>query len=144
MRVDTLSKSRAVAVAPSVEVLAYGEPHHEQGDQLGDDHCGEDLNAHGLLEASFVNQDLGDHAKAGQRQHAGQPQGLRKVEVQPQVEEDVGGDRQRHQQRYGYRQRRGQEEAAANGCQEAPDVKLLQADEEEEDEDADAQDDLDL
>ena len=136
--------SRPVAVAPSVEVLAYGEPHHEQGDQLGDDDRSKDLNAHRLLEASFINQDLGDHAKAGQRQHAGQPQGLGKVEVQPQVEEYVGGDCQRHQQRYRHGQCRGQEEAAANGCQEAPDVKLLQADEEEEDEDADAQDDLDL
>ena len=44
-----------MAVASCVEVLANGEAHDKQGDQLGDDHGGEDLNAHRLLEASLVN-----------------------------------------------------------------------------------------
>ena len=133
-----------MAVSPCVEVLAYGEPHHEQGDQLGDDHGGEDLNAHGLPETSLVDQHLGDYSEAGQGQHPGQSQGLGKVEAQPQVVEDVGGNRQGRQQRYDHGQHRGEEETASNGGEEPPDVQLLQAYEEEEHEDADAQDHLDL
>ncbi len=77
-------------------MLAYGKPHNEQGNQLGDDHGGKYLIAHGFFEASLINQHFGDHAEAGQGQDTGQSQGLGKVEAQLQIEEDVGGNGQGH------------------------------------------------
>ena len=91
-----------MALSACVEVLANGEAHHKQGDQLGDYHGCEDLNADRLLEASLVNQHLGDYAEAGQRQHPCESQGLGKVEVQSQIEEGIGGNGQGHQERYGH------------------------------------------
>ncbi len=61
------------------------------------------------------------------------------IEAQSKIEQDVGGYRERYQQRYRHRQHGREEEAATNCGQEAPDVQLLQADEEKEDEDADAE-----
>ena len=90
-------KVQSVSVSPRIEVLAYGEAHYEQGDQLGDNHSGKDLNAHRLPETPFVYEHLGDYPEAGQGQHPGQSQGLGEVEAQLQIEDDIGSDRQRHQ-----------------------------------------------
>ena len=83
-----------VAVSSCVEVLANGKSHHEQGDQLCDDHGGEDLNAHRLPDAPFVYKRLGDYAKAREGQDPGQSQSLGEFEAQLEVYEVVGGDRQ--------------------------------------------------
>ena len=52
-----------MAVVSGVEVLADGESHDKQRDQLGDDHGCENLNAHTFLQAPLVYQSLGRHAQ---------------------------------------------------------------------------------
>ena len=80
-------------------MLTYSKANYEQrDDQLGYHNRRKNLDADGFLQASFVDQHLGDHTEAGQRQHSGQTQGVGEPEVQAQIEEDIRGDRQGHQQ----------------------------------------------
>ena len=55
-----------MALASRVEVLADGESHDKESNQLGDYHGCEDLDAHGIPEATFVDQHLGNNSEAGQ------------------------------------------------------------------------------
>ena len=54
-----------MAVPACVEVLAYREAHDKQGNQLCDNHRGEDLNADRFPETAFIDEHLGDYAEAG-------------------------------------------------------------------------------
>ncbi len=114
--------------------LADGEPHDEQGDQLGNDDGGEDLEAERFLQVSFVGEHLGHDAQARQRKDARQRQrrGERQVE-------DGERDAERGGEGHDHRDRRGEEEPPPDRGDEAGNIDLVEADEEEEDEDADAQ-----
>ncbi len=79
------------------KVLADRKAHHEQGNQLCNDHRGEDLDAYGFPQTTFVDQRLGHDAEAGKRQDAGETKGLGEIEAQPKIEKNVGGDRQGHE-----------------------------------------------
>ena len=127
-----------------MRVLADAESDHQQRHQLGDERGGEDPDSDGLPEMAFVDQHLGRDAQAGQRQNPGQGDGFGEAEAQPEVVDDVGGDRQSGQQGNEDGQRRGEEVPAANGGHEPVDVELVQSDEEEQEKDADAEQDLNL
>ena len=66
--------------------FADGEPDHEQGEQLGDDHCGEDLEADGFFEMPFIGEHLCHKSQTGQRQDAGQSQCLCEIEVEGETD----------------------------------------------------------
>ena len=75
------------------KVLADRKARHEQGNQLCNDHRGEDLDPHGFPQTPLVNQRLGHDAEAGKRQDAGETKGLGEIEVQLKIEENVRGQR---------------------------------------------------
>ena len=128
--------------AQVMNVLTDGESHQQQGQQLGNERGGEYFDSDGFPEATLIDQDLGHHTQAGQRQNPGKGQRPGEIEAQPEVVDDIGGDGQSGNQgeKNGYH--RGGEEPAVDSGDEAGNIEFVQADEEKEEEDADAQQDL--